>query len=78
MLIAGSEDLSMVRTFTASITFEDGWFVTQCLEVDVVSQGESEQEAIANLKEALELYFEPPIATATPHIVSIEIELGAA
>jgi predicted RNase H-like HicB family nuclease len=68
----------MTKAFTASVTIEDGWFVAQCLEVDVASQGASEQEAIANLREALELYFEPPTATVAPRIVPIEIELGAA
>jgi len=34
--------------------------VAQCLEVDVASQGETEEEALANLKEALELFFESP------------------
>jgi predicted RNase H-like HicB family nuclease len=45
--------------FTASVTREGRWFVAQCLEVDVVSQGRSERSALANLAEALELYFEP-------------------
>ena len=48
------------QTFTASISREDDWFIAQCLEVDVASQGESEDEALVNLREALELYFEPP------------------
>jgi predicted RNase H-like HicB family nuclease len=34
--------------------------------VDVASQGETEAEALSNLKEALELYFEPPDATRPP------------
>ena len=33
-------------------------FVTQCLEVEVASQGETKKRALANLEEALELYFE--------------------
>lgn len=52
----------MKQRFTAVITREGDWYVAQCLEVDVVSQGESEQEAIENLREALELHFEPPHA----------------
>ncbi len=48
------------QTFTASIWQEDNWFIAQCLEVDIASQGESEEEALDNLTEALELYFEPP------------------
>jgi predicted RNase H-like HicB family nuclease len=34
--------------------------------VDVASQGETEKEALANLKEALKLHFEPPQATRPP------------
>ena len=37
---------------------EDGWFVAKALEVEVASQGKSQKEALSNLKEALELYFE--------------------
>lgn len=68
----------MKRRFTASVWQEDGWYVAQCLEVDVASQGTSEAEALANLREALELYFEPPTPTLTPHIHSIEAEIGVA
>jgi predicted RNase H-like HicB family nuclease len=68
----------MKRTFTASVWQEDDLFVAQCLEVDVASQGESEAEALANLREALELYFEPPAPTLTPHVRTVEAEVGAA
>jgi predicted RNase H-like HicB family nuclease len=46
--------------------------------VDVASQGETEQEALSNLKEALELHFEPPRATRPPAIRTVEVEVGAA
>jgi len=36
---------------------EDEFFVAQCLNVDVSSFGSSREEAVANLKEAVELYF---------------------
>ena len=52
--------------FNASVWAENGWFVAQCLEVDVASQGRSEQEALENLKEALALHFETPRATVMP------------
>lgn len=68
----------MKRTFTASLTHDDGWYVAQCLEVDVASQGETEREALANLEEALALHFTPPVATALPDLRPIEVELGAA
>ena len=61
------------QTFTASITQEDKWFIAQCLEVDVSSQGKSEDEAINNLREALELYFEPPRPTVMPKIRKFEV-----
>ncbi len=50
----------MKQTFTASVSREGDWFVSQCLEVGVASQGESEAEALTNLREALELRFEEP------------------
>ena len=37
---------------------QDGSYVAQCLNVDVSSFGESVEEAIHNIKEAIELYFE--------------------
>lgn len=67
-----------LRRFTASISKDGGWFIAQCLEVDVASQGETEAEALANLREALELHFEQPVAEALPQLQAIEIELGAA
>ena len=37
---------------------EDKFYVAQCLNVDVSSFGEDKKEALINLNEALELYFE--------------------
>lgn len=37
---------------------EENLYVAKALEVEVASQGKSEKEALTNLKEALELYFE--------------------
>jgi predicted RNase H-like HicB family nuclease len=68
----------MKRPFAATVWREGKWFVAQCLEVDVASQGETEAEALANLKEALELHFEPPCATRPPQVRSVEVEVGAA
>ena len=48
----------MKRPFSASVWREGDWYVSQCLEVDVASQGETEEEALDNLREAMELYFE--------------------
>ncbi len=67
----------MKREFKASVSREGDWFVAQCLEVDVASQGRSEEEALANLEEALALHFEPPLASATPKIRPVEVEVSA-
>lgn len=37
---------------------EDEFFVAQCLNVDISSFGNTKEEALQNLSEALELYFE--------------------
>lgn len=68
----------MKRPFAATVWREGNWYVSQCLEIDIASQGETEQEALANLKEALELHFEPPQATRVPEVRMIEVEVGAA
>ena len=52
--------------------------MSQCLELDIATQGKTEEEALANLKEALELHFEPPQATYPPKVTTIEVEIGAA
>jgi predicted RNase H-like HicB family nuclease len=47
-----------VRTFTAVIHKDHDIYVADCPEVGTVSQGYTVEEAIANLKEATELYLE--------------------
>jgi len=52
------------RRFTAVIYWEaddqgvEGVYVAECPEVGTASQGDSVEEALANLKEATELYLE--------------------
>ncbi len=53
-------------TLTASVTKEGLLYVAQCLEVDVASQGDSIDAALANLREALELHFEDGVAGFPP------------
>ncbi len=68
----------MKHAFTAVVSREDEWFIAQCLQVDIASQGETEQEALACLQEALELHFQPPIATVTPSLHTVEVDVHAA
>lgn len=44
--------------FSAVIQKEEKWYVSQCPELDIASQGETIEEAIESLKEAIELYLE--------------------
>jgi len=65
----------MKKTFTASVWEEEHRVVAQCSEVDVASRGQTEGEALGNLKEALELHFESPFATRAPQMRTIEAEV---
>lgn len=48
----------MSRVLSAIVTQEDDGFVALNPDTDVASQGNTIDEALANLREALELYFE--------------------
>jgi predicted RNase H-like HicB family nuclease len=49
----------MKQTFTATVWREDGWYIAQCREFEIASQGSNKDEALHNLAEAIELHFEP-------------------
>ena len=68
---------NMKQSFSASIWQEGDLFVAQCLHIDIASQGPSEEEALDNLKEALELHFESPTSTDVPDVRTVEVEIGA-
>ncbi len=69
--------INMKRNLNAVVWQEDQWFVAQCLEVDVASQGETEEKALENLREALTIHFTPPVATVLPNVQKIELEVAA-
>jgi predicted RNase H-like HicB family nuclease len=48
----------MTKFPTAILSREGDGFVALCPEIDVASQGDSVEEAKANLREAVELFFE--------------------
>ena len=45
-------------TLTAILHKEKRWYAAECPEVGAVSQGKTIEQAVANLKEATELYLE--------------------
>jgi predicted RNase H-like HicB family nuclease len=44
--------------FNVIVQKDDTWYVAKCIDNSVASQGKSVEEALNNLKEALELYYE--------------------
>jgi predicted RNase H-like HicB family nuclease len=68
----------MQSLFTAVIHREENLYVAECPEVGTVSQGESIEEAIANLKEATELYLEEFGAAKTSHPILTTFEASYA
>jgi predicted RNase H-like HicB family nuclease len=68
-----------VRRLTAVVHLEENLYVAECPEIGTVSQGGSVEEAVANLKEATELYLEEfPQANqnGTAVIVNFEAEVA--
>ena len=47
-----------VGALIAAVVKDGEWCVARCLEIEVASQGETLDEALTNLREALKLYFE--------------------
>jgi predicted RNase H-like HicB family nuclease len=67
-----------MRSFLVSIQKEDKFFVARCPELGVTSQGETLEEAQANIKEAIELYIESfgedlPRETLLPFWATVEV-----
>jgi predicted RNase H-like HicB family nuclease len=63
---------------TAALHREEDWYIAQCLEVDVASQGQTIDEALVNLAEAVELYLEEiddpaERISATPLVTSFRL-----
>ena len=65
----------MKETFTAVVWKEGQWYVAQCREFEVASQGETKEEALNNLSEAIEVHLSLPVATFLPEVIPIEAEV---
>ncbi len=84
MVIQTREDDNLVkismRTLTALVYKEEGVYVAECPEVGTASQGDTVEEAVANLKEATELYLEvcecPPEERHRPILTTFELADG--
>lgn len=64
--------------FSAVVTKGQKYYVSICPELDIASQGKTVEEALENLKEAVELYLEDqdaviPKSKAKPLVTLIEV-----
>jgi predicted RNase H-like HicB family nuclease len=50
--------ITAMKTLTAVIHKEEDMYVAKCPEIGTTSQGKTVEQALANLKEATELYLE--------------------
>jgi predicted RNase H-like HicB family nuclease len=73
----------VTQRLTAIIEREGDGYVALCPELDIASQGDTVEEARANLREALELFFETAseeeISTRLPgevYVTSLEVGVG--
>jgi len=73
----------MRRQLTAIIEREGDGYVALCPELDIVSQGDTVQQARDNLREALELFFEVASEEEIKHrlheevyVTQVEIGVG--
>ena len=72
---------NMKRTFMARVWLEGEWHIAEAFEVGIASQGTSEQEALDNLREGIELYYEEldgcePDDGCAFKVHAIEAEIG--
>jgi len=52
------EESSALAVIHVAVSESDGWYVAECLEVAVVTQGRTLDETLANLRDALELHLD--------------------
>lgn len=71
----------MTTLFLTAVLHKDGeWYVAECPEVGTVSQGVAIEDALANLKEATELYLEefPLRQPGKPLLTTFEVAVTGA
>ena len=68
-----------IEVLTAVLHKEEDLYVAECPEVGTFSQGSSVEEAVANLKEATELYLEEfaLVEVTRPFLTTFEVAISA-
>lgn len=63
--------------YNVIIQKEDNWYVAKCLDNNITSQGKTIEQAMKNLKEALELYMqdEEPVKPKEIFVTTLEVAI---
>lgn len=63
--------------YNVIIQKEENWYVAKCLDNSVASQGKTIEEAIKNLKEALQLYYEDEktVLPKETYVTTVEVTI---
>ena len=71
--------MNLARTIHAFVHRSDGYFVANCLEVAVVTQGRTVDETLQNLREAVALHLEDEdlsdMGLVSDPILSVVVEM---
>lgn len=70
--------MKQTQKFSAIVHKEDDWYVSWCPDIDIASQGKTVEEAVVNLKEAVELYLEDEdvsVPQTTSFLTTFEVSL---
>ena len=71
--------MQSIRVTAELIAEEEGGYTVYCPELDIYTQGETEEECLANLREAAELHLEELGDLARPRkVIHRELELRVA
>ena len=70
-------EINMSIKYNVMIQREENWYVAKCIDNSVASQGKTIEEAMENLKEALELYTqnEKPEPPKEVFITTLEVAI---
>lgn len=71
----------MMKRLSAVVHKEGDWYVSLCPELDIASQGKTIEDAVKNLREAVELYLEDEdvnLPDSEPFITTFEVSYDKA
>lgn len=65
----------MSLKYSVIIEKEENWYVAKCIDNNIASQGKNIEDALKNLKEAIELYYEDeePINPKEIFVTTLEV-----